>query len=415
MSAAPVQPGTPPQGSAPSLDDFYVPGYRVLLKGKQQPHLEQDIISLTYNDSLTAVDSVDIVVNNWDPGDPVNNKAVKGKFRYSDSPVFEPWQDIEIFMGYFRKGQDQLKLMLLGEIVTMAPTFPASGPSTLAVRALNLMHQFRTEQKTLIFKDQKDTEIAQKIIKDIAGDLKGKLANLKLEMDSKEVKANLEKEKKRPFIEMHHQYPIVFLMQRSRDIGYDLSIEDVSDQKTGTRTVTFHYRSSGDILRPVYTLEWGKSLISFQPTLQTAKQVNAVTVKGWNVQTKEPIEATATRAELSKADKVVAPEDLAVTETSLSQKLEVIVDRGFKDPKVAKDVALQTLRQIAQGLVEAKGKTIGLPDLRAGSKVEIKGLGRFDGIYAVTATTHTLGDGGYTTDFSARMEEKTKKPKGSPA
>jgi hypothetical protein len=167
---------------------------------------------------------------------------------------------------------------------------------------------------------------------------------------------------------------------------------------------------SGDVLRPVYTLEWGKSLISFQPTLQTARQVNAVTVKGWNVQTKQPIEATATRAELSKADRVVAPEDLAVTETSLAQKTEVIVDRGFKDPKQAKDVALKTLRQIAQGLVEAKGKTIGLPDLHAGSKIEIKGLGRFDGTYQVTSTTHTLGDGGYTTDFSARMEAKQKTP-----
>jgi len=410
MPTAPVQPGTPPQSSAPSLDDFYVPGYRVLLKGKQQPHLEQDIISLTYNDSLTAVDSVDMVVNNWDPGDPVPNLAVKGKFRYSDSPVFEPWQEIEVSMGYFRKGQDQLKLMLLGEIVTMAPNFPASGPSTLNVRALNLMHQFRTQQKTLVFRDLKDTEIAQKIIADIATDLKGKLANLKLKMDDKEVAENLKKEEKRPFLEMHNQYPIVFLMQRARDIGYDLTIEDVVDQKTATRTVTFHYRLSGDVLRPVYTLEWGKSLISFQPTLQTARQVNAVTVKGWNVQTKQPIEATATRAELSKADRVVAPEDLAVTETSLAQKTEVIVDRGFKDPKEAKDVALKTLRQIAQGLVEAKGKTIGLPDLHAGSKIEIKGLGRFDGTYQVTSTTHTLGDGGYTTDFSARMEAKEKTP-----
>ena len=385
-----------------------MPGYRVLLKGKQQPHLEQDILSITYNDSLTAVDSVDLVVNNWDPGDPVENKAVKGKFRYSDSPTFEPWQEIEVSMGYFRKGQDQLKLMLLGEIVTMTPNFPASGPSTLSVRALNVMHQFRTEQKTRPFRDLKDTDIAQQIVKDIAGDLKGKLANLKLQMDSEEVSKNLKKETKQPFLEMHNQYPIVFLMQRARDIGYDLTIEDVSDKTKGTRTVTFHYRKSGDVPLPVYTLEWGKSLISFQPTLQTARQVNAVTVKGWNVQTKQPIEATATRAELSKADRIVSPEDLAVTETSLSQKTEIIVDRGFKDPKVAKDVALMTLRQIAQGMVEAKGRTIGLPDLRAGSKVEIKGLGRFDGIYQVTSTAHTFGDGGYTTDFSARMEAKTK-------
>jgi phage protein D len=79
-------------------------------------------------------------------------------------------------------------------------------------------------------------------------------------------------------------------------------------------------------------------------------------------------------------------------------------------------VALKTLRQLAQGLVTAKGKTIGLPDLRAGSKVNIcmkpgdnqvpppPNKDRFSGTYTVTDTTHTHSESGYTTDFSARME-----------
>jgi len=64
-------------------------------------------------------------------------------------------------------------------------------------------------------------------------------------------------------------------------------------------------------------------------------------------------------------------------------------------------------------MVEAKGKTVGLPDLRTGVKVQIKGLGsRFSGpdekhlfSYLITSTTHTVSDSGYTTDFSARMEK----------
>jgi hypothetical protein len=53
---------------------------------------------------------------------------------------------------------------------------------------------------------------------------------------------------------------------------------------------------------------------------------------------------------------------------------------------------------------------VGLPDLRAGRKVRIRGLGRYSGLYAVTTTTHTLGQGGYSTDFSARMEQAELKP-----
>jgi phage protein D len=205
-------------------------------------------------------------------------------------------------------------------------------------------------------------------------------------------------------------------MQRSRDIGYDITIDDQTDTTSGICTITFHYQSSASVLRPAYVLEWGKSLISFQPTLQTARQVNAVTVNGWNVQTKQPISKTATRADLVKNnEKVVAPEDLGVTENALSQKIEIVVDRGFKDPNEAQQVALKSLRQLAQGFVEAKGKTIGLPDLRAGSKVNVYmyPLGsppppgdRFSGTYSVTETTHSMSDNGYTTDFTCRMEAR---------
>ncbi len=400
-------------GSPPNLTqvqgDFYVPGYRVFIKGKEHPELVKDILSVSYNDSLTNVDSVDLVINNWDPEKHMSKEGAQGGFLYSDDSVFNPWQDIEVQMGYFQNGEKSLKQMLVGEIVTMAPNFPASGGSTLAVRALNLLHQFRTEQKTLQFKQLTDSQIANKIVEDINKDIKKKLTHIKLRMDPDEIKSNIADNNEKPhdYIEMHHQYPIVFLMQRSRDIGYDISVEDKVDLDKKNRTITFHYKSSGGVLRSVYELEWGKSLISFQPTLQTAKQVNAVTVRGWNVQTKKPIEETATRAELVKlGEKTIQPEDLAVSENSLAQKLEIVVDRGFKNPQVAKEVAKKILRQLAQGLVEAKGKTIGLPDLRSGSKVQIGGLGRFNGTYLVTSTTHTIGDGGYTTDFSARMEAK---------
>jgi uncharacterized protein len=412
-----LQPGTPPQ-DLQTLDDFYVPAYRIRLKGQDQPPLEQDIQSVTYRDSLTDVDSVDLVVNNWNPGDPTPGQAVQGTFRYHNSHVFDPWQDIELWMGYYRKGADNLVKMMTGEIVTMAPNFPTSSGSTLAVRAVSVLHQFRIQQKTLHFKDMTDSQIAKKIVDDINTDVKKKLPNLTVQMLQSEVDNNIttNQEKKYPYLEMHHQYPIVFLMQRARDTGYDISIEEQTDANTKKRTITFHYQSSAAVLRPAYVLEWGKSLISFQPTLQTARQVNSVTVTGWDVKTKKPISKTATRADLvKKGEKLVAPEDLGVKENDLAQKLEITVDRGFKDADEAQRVAEKTLRQLAQGLVEAKGKTIGLPALRAGCKVNISmypvgsahaATDRFSGTYSVTSTTHTLNENGYTTEFSARMEAR---------
>ena len=417
-SAAAIQPGTPtPQLSA--LDDFYVPAYRLILNGKVQPQLVQDIVSVTFHDSLKDVDSVDLQVNNWDPGEPNPSQAVQGKFRYHNLNTFDPWQDLELWMGYYRQGQDNLQQMMMGTISSMAPNFPASGGSTLTVRALSFLDQFRTEQKTMQFKNQTDSQIAQTIVQDINKAAQKKVSRIKIQMLDSEVKNNIQQngEKPIPFLEMHNQFPVVFLMQRSRDAGYDISIDDSTDS-SGLRTVTFHYQLSSAVLRPTYVLVWGRSLISFQPTLQTARQVNSVTVNGWNVQTKKPISVTVTRADLVDPKvKTIAPQDLRLTENPLSQKMEVVVDRGLNDPAEAKQVALKTLRQLAQGLVEGKGKTIGLPDLRAGSKVQIcmdplditgnPPMDRFSGIYQVTETTHNFSDSGYTTDFSCRMDSKT--------
>ena len=72
----------------------------------------------------------------------------------------------------------------------------------------------------------------------------------------------------------------------------------------------------------------------------------------------------------------------------------------------AKRLATRTLEDNAKDLIKATGSTIGLPDLRAGSVVNITGAGgRFSGRYFVTATTHAIGDSGYTTQFACRREE----------
>ena len=67
------------------------------------------------------------------------------------------------------------------------------------------------------------------------------------------------------------------------------------------------------------------------------------------------------------------------------------------------------LQERQKSMVQASATTIGLPDLRAGQLVEILGLGsRFSGIYFITDTTHTIGDGGYTTQFNCRREDPGK-------
>src|SRR5262249_8225172 len=124
---------------------------------------------------------------------------------------------------------------------------------------------------------------------------------------------------------------------------------------------------------------------------------------GWNPQTKREIKVTVKRSQI---EGIVTPSELQVEEPELAKKLEIVVDRPIQNEAEARLLAKNRLRQIGEVLVQAKGKTAGLPDLRSGVKIEIKGVGaRFSGIYLVTSTTHTIGESGYTTDFTARMEK----------
>ncbi len=390
--------------------DFYVPSFKVLIKD-QDLHVENDILNVAYTDSLTDVDSFQLTVNNWDPGSTASKAkaARQGSFKYSDADTFTPWQDIEVWMGYYRNGADERRLMLTGEITTIAPNFPGTGAPTMAVSGLNVLHRFRIKQDTLPFLNKQDTQIAKTLVEGIDKDIRGKIQKMRLVMDDKEVAKNLENEDKVPYLEMHNDYPINFLLQRSRAIGYEISIEEKKrTSPSDPRISIFHYRKTSEVVRPTYIVEWGKSLLSFQPTLQTANQVQEVTVRGWDPQGKTKIEQTATRADLAKEKNgVIQPSDLNVKETSLAQKLEIVVDHPISNKDEAKQLALKTLRNLAQGLVVAKGKTFGLPELRAGTKIEVRELGkRFSGTYLVTSTTHSIGDSGYTTDFSARMEAR---------
>lgn len=371
--------------------DFYVPAFEVKIEMKTQPIVMSDVINVTYTDSLTAIDSFDMTVNNWDPD--------KRAFKYSDSDTFNPWKDVELRMGYIRNGSDERRKMLTGEITTLGVNFPSSGGPTLTVRGLNLLHRFRTKQLTRSFFKKTDTEVAKILVDEIAAEVRKNKTNLKLELDGEDIAKNKKQEKPVEFLFISNQYPIIFLMERARRIGYELSTQEIASKTE--RKVIFNFRPSSEVNRNTYILEWGVSLISFQPTLRTADQVSKVTVRGWSPNAKKPIEKSATRTDIAD-EGVVAPSDLKMAEPSLAQ--EIAVDMPVANSAEAEQLAKKILRQKAAELITGKGKTIGLPELRAGVKVRIDGLGRFSGTYLVTDTTHTIGDSGYTTDFTARME-----------
>jgi uncharacterized protein len=357
-------------------EDFYVPAFQLKLRGQlADPEVIHDVVQVTYKDDLTRVDSFDITVNNWD--------AETRTFKYSDGDRFNPGQQVELSMGYRDRGR--FRKMITGEITSLRPTFPAGGAPTLVVSGLNLLHRLRVQPESRVYEKVTDAAVARRIAGFLGVDIEVERAR------------NDEYE----YLFQDNQFDVVFLLERARRIGYDLFVKEGG--ALGGRP-TLYFGPSVGVRQTTYKLTYGRSMIDFQPNLTTANQVNEVVVRSWDHVRKKRIEGRATRAELDTKGLGRAGGQASI-EPAFNQRKEIVNVPVHNDGE-AERVAKETLERIAKDMIKATGSTVGLPDLRAGTVLEVDGLGsRFSGRYFVTATTHTIGGNGYVTSFECRREE----------
>lgn len=390
---------------------FYVPAFEIRIHGRKLPRdVVRDVTQVTYKDNVNDIDNFELTINNWDARvRDFKYVGIEGRVRDDDARaqfqgIFDPGAEAEIWMGY--AGADNLRLMMSGQITTLEPNFPAAGAPTLAVRGLNVLHQLRRKQYTNFWPedgktDVRDSDIALDLEKkvDDTGGKKQKRFPLKIRIN----KTARDAEAPEHYVMQKNEYDIVFLLARARRHGYVVVVEE--SKENGEKQLYFgpSEKDKPGERNVTYVLEWGKSLGQFKPTLTTANQVDEVIVHGWDRQKKEPIEKNFTREQLGMNS------DLGNIDSSVKERHEVVTDKPIYNADQAEALARDILNNQLKELVKGSGATVGLPDLRAGRKIFIDGLGdRFSGTYFVTDTTHTIGDSGYQTTFNARREEEGK-------
>ncbi|MCG8346185.1 MAG: hypothetical protein MI924_00210 [Chloroflexales bacterium] len=360
--------------------DFYVPSFQVKL---QERPLGKDVIyditQVSYTDNIESVDSFELTVNNWD--------AEKRAFKYSDTDLFIPGKKVELWMGYY--GRDRLRLMIVGKITSLRPTFPASGQSTLAVSGQNLLHSLRGKQVSRRYENLTASQIARQI---------GQRMRIRVRTDP-----NAEaREERYTYRLQQNEYDIVFLMKLAEQHGYDLFVEERG--QNGQAEQSTLYFGPPVHRKVVYALNYGSSLIDFQPNLSTSDQVGAVQFNDWDSENKRPIRYTAQRDQLTTQPVSPAAGKRDIEE-SFRDRNEIITHRPVRSQQEGQTLATETHERVARQMLTGSGATVGLPDLRAGGYVQITGVGtRYSGRYFVTSTTHTIGNSGYTTSFEARRE-----------
>jgi hypothetical protein len=398
--------------------DFFAPDFQVFMLGTVPPDdanpdstaypsgAVRDIVEVKYEDGLEQIDGFTLTVNNWDAerNQPIyfGHDATVASPEHPD--YFEPGQQLLVSMGYV----GNLNHMVLGMVTSVDVQFSENGHSKIVVSGLNVLDKLRDRQYTWSWPEDGNGRIR---ISDVAESLSrpAEPENNKPGFGIPVIIDRAARDRETPLehVFMNAQYPIVFLMQRARLLGYNVALEEDYDDR-GDPINTIRFGPPGEGRAVTYILEWGKSLVSFHPTYSNSRMLWSVKVCGWDRNAKERIEVTKTIEDIPERDR---PNADLIGVARAANRQEVITDPPVRSQGEATDRAIETLKQVCQGIVTATASCIGLQDLRAGQTVLILGAGRhFNGYYNVLTTSHVINDQGYRTSFTAHRINPDDRP-----
>ena len=342
---------------------YYAPDFAVKIEGlTMAADVRNAVIDLTYDNNLDTADMFTLRLNNAD-------------LRLTDSALFDVGKNVEIYMGY----AGELEPMMLGEITAINPSFPENGAPTLTVTGYDKSHRLRHNRPArFTFKYMNDSIIAAQIAAE----------NLLI-----------------PIIDPAPMPPRKSVQQTSSDWAF---LKELAERNF------FHVYVYWDKLyfrfpRPqteMVTLEWGKNLSSFSPRLSTSAQFGIQIIRGYDYKLAQKIVAIIPAIALgSDLDGIIERLGSSFIDQLVKLGRNVIRDQSIDGYFDATILAKSILRQLLDGLYEGSGSCIGIPNLRAGDKVNIAGLGkRFSGNYNLSKVTHAISESGYRTRFEVTQK-----------
>jgi len=349
--------------------NFYAPNFKIKVDGDDLLKENVEVFGVTVNNTLEGADDFSFTVNN-----PFDSKS--GEFEYLKNGLFELENYVEIKIGY----TDKLVVILEGLITSVDVSFPANGISQLTVKGFDWSHIMMKEKYSNNWGrgdlPGKYIEIARTLANDYGFDVK-----------PENVVDTTERPKQ---IKQHEESDWDFLKKKIADkIGYELFVFRND----------FYFRPPADNKEDVITmLEWGKSLISFSPTINSANQVSEVQVRGWDPANQKPIIGKAGKGDEHGRDGNRQSGGDVVQE----------VKRHFWRPNVAskdeaEEIAGSIYNKLSEGFVKGNGECIGLPEILPGKNIMLKGLGnKFSKPYYIEKVTHSISTSGYKTNFSVK-------------
>ncbi len=256
-----------------------------------------------------------------------------------------------------------------GDIVSLDVDF-GPGSIELLVRGLDRSHVLQRSRRTRTFQNQTASDIVEKILREAGFDARTDSSGDPYE-----------------FVQQDNETDWDFIWRLAERIGFEFVLEDG----------TAHFRRQ-DADQPGVELEWPTTLHSFSPRVTAIQQVAQVTLAAQDPKAKQTIDAN-----VSTPDQITRIGiDRETIKNAFDGASVHIASEPVDSHAEAEAVAQALLDKLANGYVAAEGVCDGNPRIRAGSTIDVTGVGqKFSGTYRVAAATHVLRGGGtYETRFA---------------
>jgi phage protein D/phage baseplate assembly protein gpV len=287
---------------------------------------------------------------------------------YIDSHPLQVGAALEVKLG--ARGDSGVTSVFKGEIVALEPEF-TEGDCIIAARAYDRGHRLNRNRTSRTFQQQS----ASDMVKTIIG--ANGLAAGTIEATG-----------------VVHEY---FQQSMETDWEFCWRLAAMYDFEFLVDDTRCHFRKR-KLASAAMRLDWGENLLTFKPRQSLVGQVKQVTVANHDPKARQPLNGRATTPAANGTSKVVRDRASAVSKLGASNV--VVADRVVTSGAEATKVAQSTLDRLAGSYLEADGRAVGSPKIKAGATVAIGKVGGFSGDYVLTQTTHTVRSGDqYTTAF----------------
>jgi phage protein D len=356
----------------------YVPIYRIKIKHKEFKMGENlDIQSVSIREHTQGADTFTIKVidkhSQWKEGYFFSKVLM-----WTDDGLFEEGNEVEIRLGYLHDFEDHY-VKLMGEITGCEIDFPQSGPPTLTVEGKSFYRWLQESRPKLRFQNKTISQIAEYVAEKVG---------LESEVEPTQIKQSAN---------TGNMTAAAFLEDLAKRILWEVTVKEKRLIFRSPRVKQTHK----------VTLEWGKSLLSFNPRISIHNKPSKVIVRSNRTEGREGTKGEIVGVATSIREKAMGEVTSVEVAKKRKNKSANITSRANPDQKTAKQIAQFQLEGLSLDFISGSGKCIGNPSIRAGIIIELKDLGeKFSGLYYVDTVTHTISESGYLTNFTVKRNAR---------